>query len=125
MPVNEVQKLRLRLQQLSTTNPGQSNQNNQANLNPQDTSINQYIDTTERKPLINPRIFGAELFNNPTLNFQPNIPVATPLNYIIGPGDQLNISVYGVQETNIPVTVSSEGNINILMLARCRFQVNH
>ena len=64
-------------------------------------------------PLINPRIFGSELFNNPTLNFQPNIPVATPLNYSIGPDDQLNINVYGVQETTIPVTVSPDGNIII------------
>lgn len=119
MPVSEVQKLRLRLQQLSGTNQSQYNNqqnnplNNGNNLNPQDTLINQNIDTTERRPLINPRIFGAELFNNPTLNFQPNIPVATPLNYIIGPGDQLNINVYGVQETTIPLTVSPEGNVII------------
>ncbi|HEX5152061.1 MAG TPA: SLBB domain-containing protein [Parafilimonas sp.] len=124
MPVAEIQKLRMRLQQLGVSGaPAQRTQlpsNNQAINQPgnknnlQDTSINQYnIDTTQSKPLINPRIFGAELFNNPTLNFQPNIPVATPLNYIIGPGDQLNINVYGIQETSVPVTVSPEGNILI------------
>lgn len=125
MPVTEVQKLRLRLQQASITAPGQNNQNlsqynNQLNNrynknNQQDTSLNpnNYVDTTERKPVINPRIFGAEIFNNAALNFQPNIPVATPVNYVIGPGDQLNINVYGVQETNIPVTVSPEGSIII------------
>jgi protein involved in polysaccharide export with SLBB domain len=123
MPVTEVQKLRARMQQLNTTNPNQNTQNpyynnqyNQSNSknNLQDTSLNPYnIDTTERKPLINPRIFGSELFNNSSLNFQPNIPVATPLNYVIGPGDQLNLNVYGVQETTIPVTVSPEGNIII------------
>ncbi|MEP6682006.1 MAG: SLBB domain-containing protein [Parafilimonas sp.] len=119
MPVTEVQKLRLRLQQLGTTNSTNQNQynnqpkNNQVN-NPQDT-LNRYnnIDTTSHIPLINPRIFGSELFNNPTLNFQPNIPVATPLNYSIGPNDQLNINVYGVQETTIPVSVSPDGNIII------------
>ena len=109
MPVSEIQKLRLRLQQLGVTGTGQPktqiNNQQQGNLNQQDTSVNQYLDTVERKPLINPRIFGSELFNNPTLNFQPNIPVATPMNYIIGPGDQLNINVYGVQETSIPITV--------------------
>lgn len=117
MPVAEVQKLRLRLQQLGTTgiNQPRTQLNNQDrnNLNQQDTSVNQYPDTVERKSLINPRIFGSELFNNPTLNFQPNIPVATPVNYIIGPGDQLNVNVYGVQETSIPLTVSPEGNILI------------
>ncbi|HYJ62120.1 MAG TPA: SLBB domain-containing protein [Parafilimonas sp.] len=117
MPVTEVQKLRARLQQLSTTTPTQpNNQYNQNNQNIVDTSIKQYnneIDTTQRKPIINPRIFGSELFNNTSLNFQPAIPVATPLNYIIGPGDQLNINVFGVQETTIPITVSPEGNIII------------
>lgn len=116
MPVAEVQKLRLRLQQLGTTGINQPKtqlNQNQNNSNQRDTSLNQYLDTIERKPLINPRIFGSELFNNPTLNFQPNIPVATPMNYIIGPGDQLNINVYGVQETSIPLTVSPEGNILI------------
>jgi protein involved in polysaccharide export with SLBB domain len=125
MPVTEVQKLRARLQQvnITNTNPTQSNNNNipngvnnPANANPLDTSGNQYnnmLDTTPRKPIIDPRIFGAELFNNTSLNFQPAIPVATPVNYIIGPGDQLNINVYGVQETTIPITVSPEGNIII------------
>lgn len=121
MPVAEVQKLRYRMQQLSTTNQTQNNQNpyknNQLNTsnNLLDTSGKPYnnIDTTERKPFINPRIFGSDLFNNSSLNFQPNIPIATPLNYIIGPGDMLNVNVYGLQETTIPVTVSPEGNIII------------
>jgi protein involved in polysaccharide export with SLBB domain len=123
MSVTEVQKLRVRLQQVSTTNQtnqlsnqqnNQLNNNQLNNLNLQDTSLNPYnIDTITKKPLINPRIFGSELFNNATLNFQPNIPVATPVNYVIGPNDQLNINVYGVQETTIPVTVSPEGNIII------------
>ncbi len=115
MPLTEVQKLRARLSALNVTNTAQPNPQNNLN-NPQDTSINQFnnnIDTTEKKPAINPRIFGAELFNNASLNFQPNISIATPVNYIVGPGDQLNINVYGVQETTIPVTVSPEGNIII------------
>lgn len=120
MPVTEVQKLRTRLQQVTITNSVQPNTNNPGNvnnLNTNDTSINQQynnlIDTTPRMPLIDPRIFGAELFNNASLNFQPSIPIATPLNYIIGPGDQLNINVYGVQEATIPITVTPEGNIII------------
>jgi protein involved in polysaccharide export with SLBB domain len=124
MPVTEVQKLRARLQQLTTANPNQNNQNLYNNNNNQpnnqsliDTSLqnNPYknIDTTTKKPLINPRIFGSELFNNAELNFLPNIPVATPLNYVIGPGDQLNIDIYGIQETSIPVTVTPDGNVII------------
>ena len=119
MPLTEVQKLRVRLQSVNPATAPQSNntlqQGNLTNLTPADTSIHQYnnnfTDTVTRKPIINPRIFGSELFNNTSLNFQPSIPVATPVNYNVGPGDQLNIDVYGVQETTIPVTVSPEGNI--------------
>ncbi|MEP6467635.1 MAG: polysaccharide biosynthesis/export family protein, partial [Parafilimonas sp.] len=123
MPVTEVQKLRTRLQQLSASNPTTQkpvqNSNNNSYLNnsynQNDSFVNPYnnIDTTPKKPLINPRIFGSELFNNSALNFQPGIPVATPLNYIIGPGDLLNINIYGVQESTIPVTVAPEGNVTI------------
>jgi protein involved in polysaccharide export with SLBB domain len=114
MPVTEVQKLRVRLQQLPPASTQNINQPSviQTTKNPLDTTVNPNIppvDTTARKPLINPRIFGSELFNNAALNFEPAIPVATPLNYIIGPGDLLNISVYGVQETTMPIAISPEG----------------
>lgn len=128
MPISEIQKLRVRLQQVSgtnqnnqrsrTPNSGYNSFNNSYNQN--DTFANPYsnIDTSVRKPLINPRIFGSELFNNAQLNFQPGIPVATPLNYVIGPGDRLNINVYGVQETTIPINVSPEGTILIPNVGR-------
>ena len=79
MPVTEVQKLRVRLQQLGTTTPTQQNNqinpgnlNNQNNQNITDTSIKEYnnqVDTTPHRPIINPRIFGSELFNNTNAKF--------------------------------------------------------
>lgn len=65
------------------------------------------------KDLSNAQIFGSELFDNPTLNFEPNLKLATPLNYVLGPGDELQISVYGVQEFNTTVPVTAEGKVNI------------
>jgi len=71
------------------------------------------------KPLIDPRIFGAELFN-PTeysyldQGFQSDLTnLATPLDYEIGPGDQLKLVVFGKQEYSGDLNVSREGNINI------------
>ena len=123
MSITEVQKLRVRLSQLNggtnPVNPGSKASNgntdgynnsysqNEASAKPANT-----VPATSTS-LINPRIFGSELFNNAQLNFQPDIPIATPLNYVIGPGDKLNINVYGVQETTIPVTVSPAGTILI------------
>lgn len=65
------------------------------------------------KDSLNALIFGSELFDNPTLNFEPDLKLATPMNYILGPGDELQISVYGVQEYNASVPVSVEGKITI------------
>jgi len=65
------------------------------------------------KDSINALIFGSELFDNPTLNFEPNLKIATPVNYILGPGDELQVSVYGVQEFNASIPVTVEGKVNI------------
>jgi protein involved in polysaccharide export with SLBB domain len=59
------------------------------------------------------KIFGSTLFNDPaaTNPFQPNISMATPRNYIVGPGDQLNIRLYGFSESDFSQTVSPEGAV--------------
>jgi len=58
-------------------------------------------------------VFGSELFDNPNLNFEPDLKLATPVNYILGPGDELQISIYGIQEYNASMSVSTEGKISI------------
>lgn len=65
------------------------------------------------KDSVNALIFGSELFDNPTLNFEPDLKLATPVNYLLGPGDELQISIYGVQEFNASAPVSVEGKISI------------
>lgn len=65
------------------------------------------------KDTLNSLVFGSELFDTPTLNFEPNSKLATPVNYILGPGDELQISVYGVQEFNASVPISLEGKATI------------
>ncbi|QKZ13654.1 SLBB domain-containing protein [Spirosoma sp. KUDC1026] len=61
------------------------------------------------------KLFGYSVFNNPDANatnpFQPNVNIATPRNYNVGPGDQLNIRMYGYSEADFSQTVSPEGNI--------------
>lgn len=74
----------------------------------QDKIVNKKV-----KDSLNSLVFGSELFDNPTLNFEPNLKIATPVNYILGPGDELQISVYGVQEFNASIPVTLEGKVNI------------
>jgi protein involved in polysaccharide export with SLBB domain len=73
----------------------------------------QEIINNKIKDSVNALIFGSELFDNPTLNFEPDLKLATPMNYILGPGDELQISVYGVQEFEDNIPVSVEGKITI------------
>jgi protein involved in polysaccharide export with SLBB domain len=65
------------------------------------------------KDTLNLLVFGSELFDNPTLNFEPNLKLATPVNYILGPADELQISVFGVQVFEDKITVSREGVVSI------------
>ena len=69
------------------------------------------------RQLIDPRIFGAELFNK-TQEFSPDFEsdiynMATPVNYELGPGDLVQLTVYGQQEFTDELEVSREGAINI------------
>ena len=65
------------------------------------------------KPLINPLIFGSELYTSVAPSFEPNMSLATPLTYVLGPNDQIAVSVYGVQEYSGDLLVSAEGNVSI------------
>lgn len=71
------------------------------------------IKNVKVKDSANAIIFGSELFDNPTLNFEPDLKMATPMNYILGPGDELQVTIYGVQEYNGTLPVSVEGKIAI------------
>ena len=57
------------------------------------------------------RIYGHDLFDNPNLTFEPNINVATPSSYILGPGDEVIIDVWGASETMVRQMISPEGSI--------------
>ncbi|MFW2477369.1 MAG: SLBB domain-containing protein [Sediminibacterium sp.] len=72
------------------------------------------------QPLINPLIFGSELYTSVSPNFEPSLKLATPINYVLGPDDELLVTVYGVQEYTGELLVSDEGNINIPNVGQVR-----
>lgn len=59
------------------------------------------------------KIFGAELFNNKKLTFEPNLKMATPQNYQLGPDDELFIDVSGYSEVSYKLAVSPDGYIRL------------
>ncbi|WP_345230782.1 SLBB domain-containing protein [Olivibacter ginsenosidimutans] len=71
------------------------------------------IDTLPKQDSLRSRIYGADLFFNAHPVFEPNLTIATPLDYIIGAGDEINIDIYGQSEASYSLQVSPDGNINI------------
>lgn len=59
------------------------------------------------------RVFGRDIFNNKELSFEPNMNIATPQDYRLGPGDAVFIDIYGASQKTIESTVSPEGTVTI------------
>ncbi len=83
-----------------------------------DSLVNQYNVLQKRLAnSLDKKIFGASLFQNDKLTFEPDMRIATPKNYQLGPDDELNIHIFGDVLDNFKVTVSPEGTIKILNLS--------
>ena len=59
------------------------------------------------------KVFGRDIFNNKELSFEPNMNIATPQNYRLGPGDAVIIDIYGASQKTIQSTVSPDGEVTI------------
>ncbi len=59
------------------------------------------------------QVFGRDIFSQANPNFQPNVNMAVPPTYILGPGDQLIIDIYGASQQTMVHTISPEGTITI------------
>lgn len=109
----DADKLQTRINTLRNNNPnltvnpvGQPN-SRQLNYIPQANNKVSTRDTTKME------VFGADLFNTDNLTFEPNLRIATPQNYVLGPDDQVIISVYGNSQVEWKPNVSPDGTIQI------------
>ena len=59
------------------------------------------------------KVFGRDIFNNKELTFEPNMNIATPQNYRLGPGDAVYIDIYGASQKTVEATVTPDGTIVI------------
>ncbi len=67
--------------------------------------------------ILKPKVFGMSMFVAGGLSFEPDLRIATPKNYQLGPDDELNIDIFGNALDNYKVKVSTEGTIRILNLS--------
>jgi polysaccharide export outer membrane protein len=56
--------------------------------------------------------FGYDLFNERVSTFAPGVDVPVPASYIVGPGDQLNVQLYGSQNRTLRLTVDRDGRLS-------------
>ena len=59
------------------------------------------------------KIFGHDVFNNKNLTFESSMNLATPQNYRLGPGDVVNVDIWGASQESVSETISPDGTITI------------
>jgi protein involved in polysaccharide export with SLBB domain len=139
MKADEIEKLKLRIEKLNGNKAQGSNNTNTTEINrglrsPQSAAT---ADTTSRSKEgmlanldeqklaiqqlfegLKPKIFGSALFRNGNITFEPNLRIATPRGYIIGPDDKLIIDINGDNEASYDLAVSTDGVIVLPYVGR-------
>lgn len=125
----QLEQLKQRYEKKQYTQTQSNNNNNiesnnsrlreQNNILSQSNSLYEYIlndtvplnesDSLQDKNL--KKIFGHNIFKNKELSFEPNENMATPVDYRLGPGDEVIIDIWGNNETTIRQIISPDGQI--------------
>lgn len=122
MKDEEIKKLKIRVENIRN----QGGTGHDATPPPVDPSVKREyvpVDTAKAKSpdpgkaivngRVKPEIFGSKLFSNGNLTFEPNLRIATPKGYVVGPDDELLIDITGDNEASYKVNVSPDGNIKM------------
>ena len=59
------------------------------------------------------KVFGRDIFNKEDLTFEPVMNIATPQSYVVGPGDEVKVDIYGASQKSTTYTVTPDGDIVI------------
>jgi len=122
MKADEIQKLKLRIEKIKSQGSDTQTENKTA------ATGREYSETTDGGAIDNekkvtdeevgPKIFGSDLFKNGNITFEPNLRMATPKSYVIGPDDKLLIDLTGDNEASYNLEVSPDGVINLQYVGR-------
>lgn len=74
-----------------------------------------YLQNQEIQPYYNTedQVFGRNIFNSENLSFEPNMNLATPQSYRLGPGDEVIIDIWGTSQNTVRAEISPDGFINV------------
>ncbi|ADE82697.1 polysaccharide transporter, outer membrane auxiliary (OMA) protein family [Xylanibacter ruminicola 23] len=96
----------LYVQKIGSSNTDEDMLENSNLSNRQQVYIPDSVNTINGK-----RVFGRDIFNNKALSFEPNMNIATPTSYIVGPGDKVFVDVYGGSQKSEQMEVGPDGSI--------------
>jgi protein involved in polysaccharide export with SLBB domain len=121
MDATEIKKLKERVEKIRLQNNEKTDteiavEGGQTNTGRSSAQISKTTNADPEKP--QSRVYGSDLFGSGSLTFEPNMRMATPKNYIIGPDDELLIDITGDNEASYKPRVSPEGTISIEYIGR-------
>jgi protein involved in polysaccharide export with SLBB domain len=114
MPASQFSKLKQRISELRYTDPNSKSPTAGTANAAEISNIEKFglegssPDKVQKNPL-----FGYDFFSNPNISFTPNLNLATPATYQLGPGDEILIDIWGAAENNYRKKVDREGAIRM------------
>jgi hypothetical protein len=113
MPDNEVSLLKPRLRRLMASGTPITTANPTVQVSKSRGIAKNTFENNPQEQDDETRIFGSEFFSSTNNTFEPNLRIATPKNYILGPDDELSLEVYGTNLAQQNLKVSAEGQVNV------------
>jgi len=121
----DIAKFKERMTKLQSDKKGAANTNNTIDTERKLNDTTAVKMDKEAKPKVKEdssqirreKYFGLNIFNNKKITFEPNLRIPTPKNYILGTGDELNISITGFAVQTYKAKVSPEGTVQLDILS--------
>ena len=104
---------RIRSVRASGTGDGADITDSQQERTLENVEVQPFREIEEPDRIASERIFGMSLFDQVSVSFEPSLNVPTPMDYTLGPGDEIVIDIWGAAEQTYRLGVSPEGNIRI------------
>ena len=124
MPAAEVSKLRSRLNQVRMQTGTDTAETQTGSLRQSENFTEEGTDTTDTTAVMRPdnqlSVFGASFFRDQSITFEPSMNIPTPIDYVLGVGDEIVINIWGAAEKNYELTVTPEGLVRIPSLGPVR-----
>ena len=90
----------------STVNSGERSRYDNGEFNESFSELVKYMPRFKKDTT---NIFGHDIFRNENLTFEPNVNVGSIDEYVLGPGDEVFVDIYGVSQNNLQGEITPDG----------------